>query len=143
VQHDLKQSYYGGKSFDIGSYERSVQGILGVAHKAIFAGLFRPSLLDVQNVVMLISAIENTIVMLFMLRILLQYKVYKIFRAFNYSSFLMFMFLFAIFFSFAVGVSISNFGSLVRLKSPAIPFFMASLFIMRDYYKYLKAKKMI
>lgn len=143
VQKDLKQDYYGGKSFDIGTYEQSLGGILSVAHKAIFAGLFRPSLPDVRNFVMFISAIENTILMLFFLSLLLKFKVYKIFKAFNYSSLLTFMFLFSIFFSFSVGLSISNFGSLVRLKSPAIPFFVASLFIIHDYYKQLKANYLI
>jgi hypothetical protein len=39
-----------------------------------------------------------------------------------------------LFFAFAVGLSTSNFGSLVRYKIPAIPFFVASLMITNFYY---------
>jgi len=44
----------------------------------------------------------------------------------------MFSFLFAVFFAFSVGVSIANFGALVRLKIPCIPFFLSSLVVMND-----------
>jgi hypothetical protein len=44
----------------------------------------------------------------------------------------MFSFVFSLFFAFSVGVSIANFGALVRLKIPCIPFFLSSLVIMND-----------
>ncbi len=43
--------------------------------------------------------------------------------------------MFSIFLAFAIGISTSNFGSLVRYKIPAMPFYVASLFIINHYNK--------
>jgi hypothetical protein len=130
AQQDLKQAYYGGNTFDIGDYEPTVPGVLSVSHKAIFATLFRPTLLDVRNIVMLVSALENTFILGFVLYLLLKLKLWKFFGHLTSHPLLMFSFVFSIFFAVSVGVSISNFGTLVRLKIPCIPFFLSSLVIL-------------
>jgi len=60
TQEDLKRDYYGGSSFVIGTIDRSVPGILSKFPIATFYGFFGPTLLQVRNVVMLFSAVENT-----------------------------------------------------------------------------------
>jgi hypothetical protein len=132
AQQDLKQSYYGGNTFDIGDYDASITGMLSVSHKAIFAALFRPTLLDVRNVVMALSAIENTFILGFCIYLLVKLKFFRFFGLITKHPLLMFSFIFSIFFAFSVGVSISNFGALVRLKIPAIPFFLSSLVILNE-----------
>lgn len=141
AQQDLKQSYYGGNTFDIGDYEPTIPGLLSVAHKAIFAALFRPTLLDVRNVVMALSAIENTFVLGFCLYLLIKLKFFKFFGFITGHSLLMFSFIFSIFFAFSVGVSISNFGALVRLKIPCIPFFLSSLVVINELLNQSSAKR--
>lgn len=134
-QQDLKQSYYGGNSFDIGDYEPTLLGLLSVSHKAVFATLFRPTVLDVRNVVMFMSALENTFILIFCIYLLLKLKILGFFKLIQANPLVLFSFIFSIFFAVSVGVSIANFGTLVRLKIPCIPFFMASLVIinsMRD-----------
>jgi len=130
AQQDLKQSYYGGNSFDIGDYEPTLLGLLSVSHKAIFATLFRPTVLDVRNIVMFISALENTFILLFCIYLLFKLKLFGFFKLIRANPLVLFSFTFALFFALSVGVSIANFGALVRLKIPCIPFFMASLVIM-------------
>ncbi|MBA3663525.1 MAG: hypothetical protein H0W61_04865 [Bacteroidetes bacterium] len=130
AQQDLKQSYYGGNTFDIGNYEPTVAGMLSVSHKAIFATLFRPTLLDARNIVMIFSALENTFILGFCLYLLFKLKVFKFFGLLTSHPLLMFSFVFSLFFAFSVGASISNFGTLVRLKIPCIPFFLSSLVIL-------------
>lgn len=132
AQQDMKQSYYQGNSFNIGDYDASVTGMLSVSHKAIFASLFRPTLLDVRNIVMLISALENTFILGFCIYLLFKLKIFKFFSLIPSHPMLLFSFIFAIFFAFSMGVSISNFGALVRLKIPCIPFFLSSLVILND-----------
>lgn len=131
VNKDLQMDYYGGKSFNIGDYEPTVAGMLSVSHKAIFAALFRPTLLDVQNIVMLLSALENTILLILTIQLLIQLRVIGFFRMIGANPLILFSIMFALFFAFSVGVSISNFGSLVRLRIPALPFFAACLLIIR------------
>jgi hypothetical protein len=46
---------------------------------------------------------------------------------------------FALFFGFAVGFSSYNFGALSRYKIPAVPFFIAALFIIRHKAKEAKS----
>jgi len=132
TQDDLKRDYYGGNAFDIGSFEPTIPGILSKAPIAIFSGLFRPTLLDAKNFVMFISAVENTIVMLFFIWVFFRVGPIKYIMQTLSEPLSMFGFVFAIFFSFAVGLTTANFGSLVRYKIPAIPFFLASVFIARD-----------
>lgn len=132
AQMDLKQSYYGGNTFDIGDYDPTIAGVLSVSHKAIFAALFRPTLLDVRNVVMALSAIENTFILGFCIYLIVKLRVVRFFGLITKHPLLMFSFIFSIFFAFSVGVSISNFGALVRLKIPCIPFFLSSLVILNE-----------
>jgi len=130
AQQDLKQSYYGGNTFDIGDYEPTVSGLVSVSHKAIFAALFRPTIFDVRNVVMALSAIENTFILGFCIYLLIKLKFFRFFGLITQHPLVMFSFAFSIFFAFSVGVSISNFGALVRLKIPCIPFFLSSMVIL-------------
>lgn len=132
AQQDLKQSYYGGNTFNIGDYEPTVAGMLSVSHKAIFATLFRPTFFDVKNFVMGICAIENTFILVFTLYLIIRLRVFRFFTLITSHPLLMFSFIFSIFFAFSVGVSISNFGTLVRLKIPCIPFYLSSLVILNS-----------
>lgn len=129
-QQDLKQAYYGGNTFDIGNYEPTIQGMLSVAHKAIFATLFRPTVFDVRNIVMFLSALENAFILCFCVYLLFKLKIFYFFNLITSHPLLMFSFVFSLFFAFSVGVSISNFGTLVRLKIPCIPFFLSTLVIL-------------
>lgn len=138
AQKDLKQGYYLGNSFDIGDYEPTVQGLLSVSHKAIFATLFRPTLLDVRNVVMFISSLENAFILIFTLYLIIKLQGWRFLGLITAHPLLMFSFIFSLFFAFSVGVSISNFGTLVRLKIPCIPFFLSSLVIMNHIYTLTK-----
>ena len=139
-QRDLKQNYYGGNSFDIGDYDPTLSGVMSVAHKAIFATLFRPTFFDVRNVVMGICSIENMFVLGFTVYLLFRLRIYKFFSLILSQPLLMFSFIFSIFFAFSVGISISNFGALVRLKIPCIPFFLSSLVILNEMYNRSRVK---
>ncbi|HXC06024.1 MAG TPA: hypothetical protein VNZ86_14805, partial [Bacteroidia bacterium] len=129
VQTDMKQEYYQGNTFDIGKIDPTIGGILSKAHLAIAATLFRPYLWDVRNVVMLISAFENTYILGLTLFLLFRLKFFGFFALIGKHPLLLFSILFSLFFAFSVGISISNFGALVRLKIPCIPYYLSSLFI--------------
>jgi hypothetical protein len=65
TQNDLKQEYYGGQTFDIGEFDATIGGVLSKAPIAIYSGLFRPMPWEAGSAVMLISAIENMVILLF------------------------------------------------------------------------------
>lgn len=135
TQHDLKQEYYGGQTFDIGSFEPSISGVLSKAPIAIYSGLFRPMLWEAGSIFMVISALENTAMLLFFIIMLFKIGPVKYVVGTLSEPMSMFGFVFAIFFSFAVGLTTANFGSLVRYKIPAIPFFLASIYIARERFR--------
>lgn len=144
VNLDQQQEYYGGNSFNIGHFEANPLSMLGKAHLAIAATLFRPYLWDVRNSVMLLSALENTYILLLTIFLVFRLKFIGFFFLISKNPLLLFSMLFSLFFAFSVGIATSNFGSLVRLKIPCIPFFVASLFVLKYFYdqksKALKSK---
>lgn len=138
VNLDQKQEYYGGNSFDIGEFEATPLSMLGKSHLAIAATLFRPYLWDARNPVMLLSALENTYILLLTIFLLIRLKFIGFFRLIGKNPLLLFSVLFSLFFAFSVGIATSNFGSLVRLKIPCIPFYVSSLFVLKYFYDKMK-----
>lgn len=135
TQKDMKAEYYGGKTFDIGEFDGSIEGVVSKAPVAIFAGIFRPGIWDVRNPVMAVSALENTYLLVLTLFLLLKLKFFGFFKMIRQNPLLLFCMLFSLFFAFSVGLSVANFGSLVRLRIPELPFFVAGLFMMRHLYE--------
>lgn len=134
TQQDLKQEYYHGNTFDIGEFDGTLTGALSKFPLAITAGLFRPFIFEARNPVMFISGVENTYLLLFTLYYLFTVGPIKLIRHISTEPLLIFSFTFAIIFAFAVGLSTANFGALVRYKIPCIPFYLSSLYIIRNYF---------
>lgn len=134
TQRDLKSDYYMGNAFDIGEFEATVPGILGKFPIATFSAIFRPLIFESNNLVMFISGLENLVLLLFTIRVLITVRFMGILNYFFRNHLLTFSLFFSLFFAFSVGLATSNFGSLVRYKIPCIPFFIASLFLIRHFY---------
>ena len=90
---------------------------------------------------MLFSALENLLILFFTIRVLIRIRVIGLFRYFTKHHLLTFSLIFSLFLAFAIGISTSNFGSLVRYKIPVMPFYIASLYII-NYYDSLRDKKL-
>jgi hypothetical protein len=78
---------------------------------------------------MLLSALENTFLLLLFIKVLLKNGMGFFFRVFG-NPVLTLCFVFSIFFAFSLGLTTANFGALVRYKIPAIPFFLSMLYIL-------------
>lgn len=141
TQMDLKQDYYQGSSFDIGTIDASIAGMLSKAPLAVNAALFRPYLWESYNPGMLISGVENLILLLVSIWLILRLRIYNLFLLMFKHHVLFFSIFFSLFFAFSVGLTTSNFGSLVRYKIPAIPFFVASLFIINNTYNKIRKER--
>ncbi|MDD4213244.1 MAG: hypothetical protein PHR81_00385 [Bacteroidales bacterium] len=70
--------------------------------------------------------------------LLVKLKIIGFFRLIFSDPLLIFSMLFALFFLFGVGIASTNFGALVRYKIPAMPFLIATMFIMLAKYNELK-----
>ncbi len=133
TQQDLKRGEaYGTNYFDVGEFNASIPSMLSRAPVAIVAGLYRPFIWEVKNPMMLISAMENIYFIVLTVGLFRRTKVSKILSTIKENPLILSSLIFALFFSFSVGLTTANFGALVRYRIPAIPFFISSLLLIRS-----------
>ncbi len=141
TQYDLKQSYYDGKSFDIGNFDGSATSALLLFPKAIFAGMFRPIIFEVDSALVLLSALENLFLLYLFVRIFFRGSLGRIYTIISTNPLLIFCIIFSLFFAYMLGLTTSNFGALTRFKIPMLPFFTAGLFIINHKLKQIQNTK--
>ncbi len=132
TQADLKRSeQYGSNYFDLGNIEATWASVFSKFPQAVFAGLYRPALPEVNNVVMLLTALENTFLLLMTLYILFRSRVVFLFTLILQNPMLQMFYLFSISYAFMIAITTPNFGAMVRFKIPLLPLFVAALFITK------------
>ena len=134
-QRDMTQEYYGGNSFNIGYFDPTIPGILSKFFPATIAGLFRPFLWESRSIVMLLSGVEDFLVLLFTIIVVVRFLFLFMLKGFRTIRFLMdplvvYSFVYSILFAYVVGLITANFGALVRYRIPFEPFFLIMLFIL-------------
>jgi hypothetical protein len=125
----------GGAAYSLGDFDYSPAGMLKKFPAAVWVSLYRPHLWEINNVVMLLSALESFALLLFTIYVFYKVGFVKAVKLITSKPFLIFCFVFSIFFAFAVGLTTYNFGTLVRYKIPLYPFFVSGLFILLSYSK--------
>lgn len=116
-----------GSGYTLGDFDFTPAGLVRKIPLAVITALFRPFLWETRNPVMLLAALENLVILILFVR-----GIFK-FRRFNdleNKKLLILCFSFSLLFSFAIGVTTYNFGSLVRYKIPMLPFLAAGLIIL-------------
>ncbi|MFY0607981.1 MAG: hypothetical protein JXR10_14780 [Cyclobacteriaceae bacterium] len=132
AEQTAKWNYYvsnrdGGSGYSLGDYDFSTSGLVRKFLPAVGTTFFRPFLWEVRNPVMLLAAMENTLILSLVLICIRRYSNWKILIK---EPLLTFCIVFAILFSFAIGVTTYNFGSLVRYKIPMLVFFVPTIYLM-------------
>ena len=131
IQEDLlREEQYGGNNYNIGELDGSLGGLISVAPVAIFTALFRPLFWEIGSPTMVLSVIENTIMIIFTIVILIRTSPVRLLRILWSEPFLLYCFIFSILFAFGVGIAGTNFGALVRYKTPLVPFFFSTVFLI-------------
>jgi len=140
VQTDLlRGEQYGENNYYIGEITGSTSNMIQLFPLAVVAGLFRPYLWEARNIFMLMSGVENFLILLLVLSVFLKRKVGVVFSIIGKDAFLLGLMVFIIFLAFGIGLSTSNFGALVRYRIPLMPVLVASMLIVRYQYKeYMK-----
>ena len=124
---------HAGSGYSLGELDGSIESMLRLAPQAINVTLFRPYLWEVNNPLMLLSAIESFIVTLLVLYLIIGKRLAFVKTLIQAD--ILFALTFSIIFGFAVGVSTFNFGTLVRYKIPMMPFFVIALILILDHLK--------
>ncbi len=131
----------GGSGYSLGNVEKGPMGMIKAFPAAVNVTLFRPYLWEAKNLIMMLAALESTVIFIFTVWVLIQARVYKIITFMNRSSVIFFCLFFSLFFAFAVGFSSYNFGALSRYKIPCLPFYVAALFMIQYHLKEGKGTK--
>ena len=126
----LRSDQYGSNNYDIGKFDGSFVSLFSVAPNAIFTALFRPFLWEIGSPTMVFSAVENFILILFTLITLIRVSPFWVLRTLFKEPFLLYCLIFSIFFAFGVGIAGTNFGAMVRYKTPLMPFFFTMIYIL-------------
>lgn len=129
--------YYSGRDagsgYSLGELDGSIVSMLALAPQAINVSLFRPFLWEVNNPLMLLSALEALAVLLITGYVLVVSK-FRVLR-FMTDPTVMFCLVFSLSFAFAVGVSTFNFGTLARYKIPLLPFYLVAMILIHHFSK--------
>lgn len=139
VQEDLTRDYYGSNSFDIGAFEPTLGGISKKIPAAITAGIFRPFIWESHSLFMVMSGLENFILLVLSIYVFGRVGPYFFLqKMIAKPHILVFSVTFSLIFAFAVGLTTANFGALVRYKIPLIPFYLSTLVIINYLYEHRK-----
>ena len=139
IQQDLlRDEAYGSNSYNIGEIDGSISGMISIAPLAVFTAIYRPLFWEIGSPMMVVSVVENSILLIFTFYLLINIGPFRLVRILLSEPFLLYAFVFSIFFAFGVGIAGTNFGALVRYKIPMVPFFFPMVFLV---YKLSKDKK--
>jgi hypothetical protein len=116
-----------GSFFEIGPMEQSISGLIKKIPAGIVATLYRPFIWESKNLMMLFSAIESLLVLLFTLYVIFKTGIFKFLHFIFSDPFVFLCIFFSLLFAAFVGVSTLNFGTLVRYRIPILPFYLAGL----------------
>ncbi len=131
IQQDLlREDQYGKNNYNIGQLDGTLTGLLSLAPTAIFTGIYRPTFLEIGSPAMVLSAIENLILLLFSLLAIASKGPIKFFKAIFNEPLLLYSLIFTIIFAFGVGIASTNFGALVRYRIPLIPFYFPLVYVI-------------
>lgn len=132
---DLQSDYHHGQSFNIGTFEPTIASVVSKIPIAGFAGIFYPLPGQVAGLVPNVSTIEGV----FYIAVIFWILFNRFLLGINYSvpiekkETLNFFLMFAVMFCIMLGLSTSNFGALVRFRTPALPF-LSGYFLIQLYY---------
>lgn len=119
-----------GSGYTLGDMDPTLLGMLEKAPAGVNVTLFRPYLWEARKPIVMISAIEAMLYLIFTVLVIFRNNPIRLVQRILADETLQFCLIFTLVFAFAVGISTANFGSLVRYKIPCLPFYTAFLIIL-------------
>jgi len=135
----IRAGQYGEHFYYLGQFDGTRWNFFSKAPAALVAGLFRPFIWEAGTLFMLLAALENTAFLMITLVIIWRTGPVKALKIAFEEPLAIFALTVAATFAFGVGISTANFGALMRLKTPYIPFLLIGLLVL--YNKVLDEKK--
>jgi hypothetical protein len=121
----------GGSTYQLSAeIPTSLAGQFAQAPIALVFALFRPTLFEVRNLLILANAVETTLLILLFLRLVVKRNLGNLRRQVAQDPFLVFCIVFVVAFGTAVGLASTNVGTLSRYRAPLLPFFVVLLLVL-------------
>ncbi|SMG20114.1 hypothetical protein SAMN05661096_01077 [Marivirga sericea] len=118
-----------GSGYSLGELDGTFGSMIRLAPQAVNVSLFRPYLWEVNNPLMLLSAMEAVFLLGLTIRLFYRNKIVHILQSIR-SPIILFCLIFAIIFAFGVGISTYNFGTLSRYRIVMVPFYVMAIYIL-------------
>lgn len=134
----------GGSTYTLGKMEDGYWGYILKIPAAINVSLFRPYIWEAKNPIMLLSALESSVLLYLTIRLFYKRNFKKTMALISSDPNIQFFLIFGLLFSFLVGVTTYNFGTLVRYKIQGYPFYILAillLYYLQDDTTVVKQKK--
>lgn len=132
-----------GSAYSINADLSSPGGLILAIPAGINTTLFRPYPWEYLKVFTLFASVESMFFLYFTIRIIRDLGIINTIRIIRQKPILQFTLFFTLLFAFMVGISSSNFGSLVRYKIPILPFYALFLGILYSHSSLSKLKQVI
>jgi NADH:ubiquinone oxidoreductase subunit K len=130
LQH-IGRRIRGGSTYELSAeVPKSLAGQFAYAPAALVFALFRPTLFEVRNLLILANSVETTLLTLLFLRLVVKRNLGNVRRQIAEDPFLVFCIVFVVAFGTAVGLASTNVGTLSRYRAPLLPFFVALLLVL-------------
>lgn len=121
----------GGSFVEVGDPRaRSLGQQLLFAPLGLLSVLFRPFVFEVRNATMLVNALETTLFLILLLRMLFRAGPRYLWRTLRESEMLMMCITFVTIAGIGVGLSTTNLGTLSRYRVPTIPMYVLTVFVI-------------
>jgi len=131
IQQDLlREEQYGGNNYNLGEIDGTAGGMTTIAPLAIFTALYRPMFFEIGSPLMVISALENTILLLLTLILFFKTNPRKVIRIILSEPLILYSIFFSLLLAFGVGMASTNFGALSRYKIPLMPYYFSALYLI-------------
>ena len=127
-----------GSAYYLGELDGSVESMLKIAPKAIMVTLFRPYLWEIQNPLMLLSALESFVFTVLFVWLLIKPGLWQVLLVVVRQPVVQFCTIFTVILALAVGLNSYNFGTLVRYKIQLLPFFLSGMVLIKYFSKSMK-----
>lgn len=131
-QHNYEvQQSDGSSSFSLGvEFDGSLSSLARLAPAAIIATLYRPFIWESRKLSTLMSSLESLALMIFTIIVIYRVGLLSFFKSVISQPIITYCLFFSLIFALFVGATTLNFGSLVRYKIPAMPFYVCGLFLV-------------
>ncbi len=131
-QHNYEvQQSDGTSSFSLGvEFDGSLSSLASLAPAAIIATLYRPFLWESRKLSTLMSSLESLALMIFTIMVIYRVGPWAFGKTIILQPIVTYCLFFSLIFALFVGATTLNFGSLVRYKIPAMPFYVCGLFLV-------------